>query len=90
MPANTEIDGLLAQYGFADDCTDGGITDYSDAVFTGKYQVWQDCGETATDVVTLVAIPADGTYTALIQAQIISDADLGALDRAFATFNSVS
>ncbi len=90
MPANTEVDGLLAQYGFADDCTDGGITDYSDAVFTGKYQVWQDCGGTATDVVTLVALPADGTYTALIQAQIISDADLGALDRAFATFNSVS
>jgi serine protease Do len=90
MPADTEVDGLLAQYGFADDCTDGGITDYSDAVFTGKYQVWQDCGGTATDVVTLVALPADGTYTALIQAQIINDADLEALDRAFATFNSVS
>ena len=90
MPANSEVDGLLAQYGFADDCTDGGITDYSDAVFTGKYQVWQDCGGTATDVVTLVALPADGTYTALIQAQIIRDADLGALDQAFATFNSVS
>ena len=36
-------------------CTDGGITDYSDPVFTGKYQVWQDCGGTTTDVVTLVA-----------------------------------
>ena len=28
-----------------------------DPVFTGKYQVWQDCGGTTTDVVTLVAVP---------------------------------
>jgi serine protease Do len=90
MPANTDVDGLLVEYGFADDCTDGGTSDYSDAVFTGKYQVWLDCDGTATDVVTLVANPADGSHTALIQAQILTDADLEALDRAFATFNSVS
>ena len=71
------------------DCTDGGITDYSDPVFTGQYQLWQDCAGTTTDVVTLVALPADGSYTAVIQAQILTDADLEALDQAFDTFNSV-
>ena len=71
-------------------CTDGGITDYADPVFTGKYQVWQDCGGTANDVVTLVAVPADDSYLAVIQAQIVTDADLEALQKAFDTFNSVS
>ena len=90
MPATTDIAASLAQYGFAGDCTDGGITDYSDPVFTGQYQLWQDCAGTTTDVVTLVALPADGSYTAVIQAQILTDADLEALDKAFATFNSTS
>ena len=90
MPATADIAASLAQYGFAGDCTDGGITDYSDPVFTGQYQLWQDCAGTTTDVVTLVALPADGSYTALIQAQILTDADLEALDKAFATFNSTS
>jgi serine protease Do len=88
LPAASRVDRVLRQYGFADDCTDGGITDYSDPVFTGKYQLWLDCAGTSTDVVTLVALPGDGSYTAVIQAQIISDADLAALDRAFATFNT--
>ena len=90
LPATTDVNASLAQYGFAEDCTDGGIVDYSDPVFTGKYQLWQDCAGTTTDVVTLVALPADGSYTAVIQAQILTDADLEALDRAFNTFNAVS
>ena len=90
LPATSDVDASLAQYGFADDCTDGGVIDYSDPVFTGKYQLWQDCAGTTTDVVTLVALPADGGYTAVIQAQIVTDADLDALDQAFNTFNAVS
>ncbi len=90
LPATSDIDASLAQYGFAGDCTDGGVVDYSDPVFTGKYQLWLDCAGTTTDVVTLVALPADASYTAIIQAQIVTDADLLALDQAFNTFNAVS
>jgi len=85
-----DLDAALAQYGFDGSCTDGGVTDYADPVFMGKYQVWQDCGGTANDVVTLVVAPADGSYLAVIQAQIVTDADLDALQRAFDTFNAVS
>ncbi len=85
-----DVDAALGEYGFAGSCTDGGITDYSDAVFTGKYQVWQDCGGTANDVVTLAALPADGSYMAVMVAQIVTDADLAALDQAFRTFNSAA
>lgn len=90
LPASTDLDASLAQYGFAGQCTDGGVSDYSDPVFTGRYQLWQDCGGTANDVVTLVAVPADASYLAVIQAQIVTDADIEALDQAFNTFNSVS
>ena len=47
-----------------------------------------DCGGTANDIVTLVALPSDNSYTAVIIVQILTDADVDALDRAFATFNS--
>jgi serine protease Do len=89
LPATADLDASLAQYGFAGSCTDGGIFDYSDPVFTGKYQLWQDCGGTVNDIVTLVAVPADASYLAIIQAQIVTDADLEALQKAFDTFNSV-
>ncbi|MBA3606554.1 MAG: trypsin-like peptidase domain-containing protein [Acidimicrobiia bacterium] len=89
LAPGADVDASLAEYSFEGQCTDGGITDYSDAVFTGKYQLWLDCDGGTTDVVTLVALPADGSYTAIILAQIVTDADLDALDRAFATFNSV-
>jgi serine protease Do len=90
LPASADLDSSLAEFGFAGSCTDGGIVDYSDPVFTGKYQKWLDCGGTTNDVVTLVAVPADGSYLAVIQAQIVTDADLEALDQAFNTFNSVA
>jgi hypothetical protein len=66
------------------------VTDYSDPVFTGKYQLWLDCGGTSNDVVTLVAVPGDGSYLAVIQAQITTDADLDALQQAFDSFDAVT
>jgi hypothetical protein len=59
-------------------------------VFTGKYQLWQNCAGTTNDVVTLVAVPADASYLAVIQAQIATDADLDALQHAFDSFDAVS
>jgi len=88
LAPGADVDTSLANYSFAEQCTDGGITDYSDPVFTGKYQLWLDCEGGTTDIVTLVAVPADGSFTAFMLAQIVTDADLEALDRAFATFNA--
>ena len=69
--------------------TDGGSTDYNDPLFFGRYHVWSDCGGVGATLVSLVAIPGDGSYTAIISAQLTSEADLDALDQAFATFNVV-
>lgn len=86
-----DIPALLLDYGdFSAACTDLGLVDYSDPVFTGQYQVWDACAGTPTAVVVLAAVPADNTYTALMLVQIVSDADLEALDRIFQTFNVIS
>jgi serine protease Do len=85
-----DIPGTLLEYGdFSGACTDLGLVDYADPVFTGQYQVWDACGGTTTAIVVLVAVPADNSYTALMLVQILSDADLDALDRIFQTFNVI-
>jgi serine protease Do len=85
-----DIPSTLLEYGdFSGACTDLGLVDYSDPVFTGQYQVWDACGGTPTAIVVLAAVPTDGSYTALMLVQIVSDADLDALDRIFQTFNVI-
>ena len=90
LPPTVDIPATLLQYGdFSGSCTDLGLVDYSDPVFTGQYQVWDACGGTPTAVVVLAAVPADNSYTALMLVQIVSEADLEALDRIFQTFNVI-
>lgn len=68
-------------------CTDAGTFDYSDAKFTGKYQVWANCDGTDTMLITVAAVPADGAYTAILVIQALTESDLDVLDQAFASFD---
>ncbi len=71
------------------ECVDGGQFEYQDAAFLGTYQLWTDCGGTDTIYVVLGASTIDGSQqVAVLTAQIVTDADLDALDQAFATFNT--
>lgn len=85
----TDLAATIANSAPADgEClTDGGVTDYSDGAFTGQYQLWTECGGIGASWVVLVAVPADASYTAIIGAQLVTEADLPALDQAFASFN---
>jgi serine protease Do len=83
LPPSDDPAAALDSYRFADTCTDAGIKEYSTDAFEGVYQVWQDCGGTATDIVTVVAVPPDGSFTAVTLTQILSATDLAALDDAF-------
>jgi serine protease Do len=73
----------------AGQCTDLGVYDYADGVFTGRYQVWDDCLGSGTVALVLAAKPAERDYTVVIYAQIVSDADWEAVDRIFASFNVI-
>ncbi len=88
---NPVEDDLTALAGFAPtdaSCVDLGQTEYSDSVFTGYYQVWESCAGAEALTVILVASPiSGGNYQAILAAQIVTEADLEALDTAFGTFN---
>lgn len=76
---------------FSQACTYKGRTDYADSAFEGKYDVFTNCKNSDNVFVVLSARPiADPTaYLILVQVQIMTDADLKALDQIFATFNVV-
>ncbi len=82
-----ETDLLLDAVSCPDDCTDDGVFDYEDPVFTGQYQLWLDCGGGSSDIVVLAAQSNDESATVMVATQIFSDADLDALDQALNTFN---
>jgi hypothetical protein len=85
------LDELLAE--FAPDegeCTDAGIQDYGDELYTGRFQEFTDCDGTGTVFVTVAAVPPDNSFTAVVVMQLVSDADLEVLDQVIATFTVTS
>jgi hypothetical protein len=74
----------LDAYGFAD-CDGGGRTRFRTDRLTGVYEVWRDCRETATSIVTVAVRPARSDETVLLLAQVLTPSDLAALDHALAT-----
>ncbi len=86
---NADILTALATFAPGSACTDAGQTEYQDAVFLGTYQVWTNCGGTNTLYVVLAAAQVNGSGNVSVLAmQVVTDADLDALDQAFATFNT--
>jgi len=87
LAAETEEGDLLDWWDFSDECTYDGTYDYEDALYTGAYDLWLNCGGTDTAFVTLEAYPSDESFIIGIQIQIVTDADLEAFDTILATFN---
>jgi hypothetical protein len=62
-------------------CSDGGIAQYADGVFTGHLRTYTECGGTAARMYLLMASPADHSFTAIVIVQLVetgaaADADL--------------
>ncbi|MEP6300012.1 MAG: S1C family serine protease, partial [Ilumatobacter sp.] len=70
------------------DCTSTGREDYADAVFTGLFEAFEDCGGTGTQVLNVVAFPTDAAYAVVVSVQVVTDADLEAVDTILRTFNT--
>lgn len=71
---------------FSDSCTFDSRSEYSDGVYTGFYDLWTNCGDNGSSFVVIAAKPDDGSYMALVQVQVVGDADLDAVDRIMNTF----
>lgn len=85
-----EPSDLLNLSDFSDSCTYDDTYDYEDAVYTGAYDLWLNCGGTDTAFVVLEAYPPEKDFVVYVQIQIVTDADLEALDVILATFDVVS
>src|SRR5690606_18162559 len=67
---------ITDQYGSADiemaldrltpaDCVSAGRFDYSDPMYVGRYEMFTDCGGTASQYFTVASVPADDSYLAV-------------------------
>jgi serine protease Do len=85
--AQTEtVESLLAQQDFSSQCVYDGQYDYSDALYSGVYNVWTDCGGGDTLFIDLAAETAASDVLMSVQVVVVTDADLEALDFILNTF----
>jgi serine protease Do len=72
--------------GQAAQCTVGARQPYTDPLYTGVSQVFEDCGGGTNDFVWLAFEPADQSFHGVVGVQITNEADIEALERALDTF----
>lgn len=84
------IDDVLSQFGQSEGCTDGGVSEYDDGKFVGRYQIWENCGGDGGPLFVVLAtnLAAGGSATYLTSVQALTTADLAALDRILSTFDA--
>jgi serine protease Do len=79
-------DQLLDQNVFDQSCSYAGRDTYSDALYTGVFDTWTNCGGENTVLLVVAFQPEDGAFLGLVQVQVVGDADLEALDRILNSF----
>lgn len=63
-----------------------GRFDYENPLYAGKYDLWSDCGGVGTSLIHLAAVPDDNSFIMWMRIQMMSDADVDALDNILETF----
>jgi serine protease Do len=53
-------------------------------------EIWTDCAGTDTEWIVIAALPPDETHVVLVAFQLVSDADVDALDQVIASFEVIS
>jgi serine protease Do len=88
FPANdATLTALLDGVGASGACPNAtGREDYSDALYTGRYELLTGCEGTEASFAGVVAAPEDGSFTVFVGVQLTVEADFEALDRILASF----
>ncbi|MCB0204917.1 MAG: trypsin-like peptidase domain-containing protein [Caldilineae bacterium] len=71
------------------DCTYEGRDSYEDALYTGQYDYYSDCGDVKSTIIDLVAEPEDQSFLMWLNIQVVDDADLDALDHLLNSFQVI-
>ena len=88
--AEALLDANADYYSFiTDNCVDEGRQDYDDGLYTGIYQLFSGCAGTDTQNALISAGQPGGEFEMLVRVQLVTDADLDALDRIVQTFQVV-
>jgi serine protease Do len=74
-----------------DDCKYDTRYDYEDVVYRGKYDLFENCGDSGNVYIVLTAVPKDNSqaFLILVEMQITQESDFDALDQILATFDVV-
>ena len=83
---NFTVDTLLDVFTYTDSCEYDGRYDYSDPLYAGKYDVWFNCGPEQSSFISLSVLPDDGSFIIYVGVQVVTQADLDALDTILNTF----
>ena len=83
-----DFEAVLDSVGPSEFCTSGGRQDYSDPIFTGRFEVWENCQGTDAQYIVVVASEADSNDVAIVTVQAIDDRDFDALDHILNTFST--
>ncbi|HKY47210.1 MAG TPA: S1C family serine protease, partial [Acidimicrobiia bacterium] len=67
-------------------CIYEGRSPYEDPAYTGFYDFYSECADTAATYVIVAARPPEGNFLILVQVQANEDRDFDALDRILASF----
>jgi serine protease Do len=77
----------LLDFAASSDCVSEGRDEYDDGVFAGRFEAFSDCGGTGAVTIVVAAFPDDGSYGVLVAVQVVTDADLVALDEVLNSFD---
>ena len=83
---NSTMGELADIMDFSDSCTYDGRFDYSDGFYTGVYDQYSNCDGQGSVIIVLAAEPAEQDYSVIVLVQVVTDADLDALDHILDTF----
>lgn len=74
-----------------DDCKYKDRFNYEDEVYRGKYDLFENCGESGNVYIVLTAVPKENSqaFLVLLEMQIGKEGDFEALDQILATFDVV-
>jgi len=89
LRAELDVNGILDASDFTDVCTYDARYEYEDPLYTGAYDVYNECGGEGSSFVQLAAEPADGSFILFLQIVLVSDADLEAIDMILNTFQVI-
>ena len=81
----------LRRDAFIDDCKYEGRYDYEDALYRGKYDLFENCGDSGNVFIVLTAVPNDNSqaFLILVEMQITKDVDFDALEQILDSFEVV-